>query len=167
MKLRRVMFNLEEIAGCVLLAVIVLSSTLEIVSRNLNMPVIWTNELSRYAFIWAVFIGSVVLVKRQGHIAILFLESILPRKLAKVLHVILQIALIVLFAVLIKYGFRLAAELWNVKTTTLELPTGLVYAILPVSCMLMIFYTLLHLWNSFRSGSGSEEFANVAEREES
>ena len=46
---------------------------IQIFARYFGIPVIWTEEVSNYSFIWSVFMGASAMVNRKGHFKFNFL----------------------------------------------------------------------------------------------
>ena len=42
----------------------------QVVARKFFEPLVWSEELARYLFIWVAFLGWVVATERRSHIAI-------------------------------------------------------------------------------------------------
>jgi len=76
----------ERIVGIGLLALIVVTITLQVVTRYVfGQPLVWVEELATYSFIWSVFLGAAVGLKELRHIRIeTFLGRISPRPRAAV-----------------------------------------------------------------------------------
>ena len=73
--------NFEEYACSICLGVMILCLSLQVVARmTLGTSIAWTEELSRFSFIWAVYIGGVLAVKRGTHVRITAQFSLLGDK---------------------------------------------------------------------------------------
>jgi TRAP-type C4-dicarboxylate transport system permease small subunit len=141
-----ILSNLEEFLSCALFLVMCISVALGVLARFFDLALVWTDELARYSFIWSVLLGTVVVFKQKKHIAVDFMESVFPEKMTKVIHVLIHVALLILFLILLRYGWMLTQQTWNVPTTSLEIPTGLVYLAVPVSSFLLCLYTVIELY---------------------
>jgi TRAP-type transport system small permease protein len=63
--------RVERIAGVALLALIVVTISIQVLTRYLfGRPLVWVEELATYAFIWSVFIGAALGMKELRHIRI-------------------------------------------------------------------------------------------------
>ena len=52
----------------------------QVVARKFFEPLVWSEELARYVFIWVAFLGWIVATERRSHIAITqFIERTTPR----------------------------------------------------------------------------------------
>src|SRR5829696_3211244 len=71
----------ERIAGVFLIALMVVTITLQVITRYLfGQPLVWVEELATYSFIWSVFLGAALGLKELRHIRIeTFLGRIPPR----------------------------------------------------------------------------------------
>lgn len=73
--------RLERVAGVVLLSTIVISITVQVITRYLfGQPLVWVEELAGYCFLWGVFLGAAVGMKELRHIRIdTFVSRLSPR----------------------------------------------------------------------------------------
>lgn len=141
-----VFFNIEEIISCLFFTIMCISVALGIFARFFELSLVWTDELARYTFIWSVMLGTVVVFKHKKHIVIDFLGNLFPKAVNTTLQVLIRVGLLYLFYVLLRYGWILTLQTWNVPTTSLEIPTGLVYLSVPLASSLLIMYTLIELY---------------------
>lgn len=138
--------HLEEILSCILFVIMCASVALGVVARFFDLSLVWTDELARYTFIWSVLIGSVVVFKQKKHIAVDLIQNAFPEKVTLGIRLLVHVALLFLFFILVRYGWMLTLQTWNVPSTSLQIPTGLVYLAVPVSSILMFYYTLIELY---------------------
>ena len=69
--LKQLYDNFEEGACALFVAVMVLCLFLQVAMRiAVGSSLAWTEELSRYSFLWAVYVGAALAVKRGGHVRI-------------------------------------------------------------------------------------------------
>lgn len=69
--LKKLYDNFEEYVCAALVLLMVFCLVLQVVMRVLTgASFAWTEELSRYSFLWAVFVGAALAVKRGGHVRI-------------------------------------------------------------------------------------------------
>jgi TRAP-type C4-dicarboxylate transport system permease small subunit len=73
--------RVEQVAGVALLALIVVTISIQVFTRYLfGRPLVWVEELATYAFIWSVFIGAALGMKELRHIRIeTFVARLAPR----------------------------------------------------------------------------------------
>ncbi|WP_408010342.1 TRAP transporter small permease [Pseudalkalibacillus sp. A8] len=135
--LHRVNKATENVAA-LFLFLMVLLVFLKVVTRVLiqsSFP--WTEELSRYLMIWITFLGASIAFKYAAHIGVDFIVDKLPRVLKIVFQVIAAAACLVFFVLLIVKGYELTGRSMIQRSPALNLPMGYVYAIIPISGVLM------------------------------
>ncbi len=110
----------------------------QVVARKFFEPLVWSEELARYTFIWVAFLGWVIANQRKSHIHIsLVLDRSGPTlKLALGIFAnLLVIAFALIFAV---KGWRLVQNNLDIETVTLFFDFWVVYLIIPVSALASI-----------------------------
>lgn len=72
--------HVEEILMCIFLAGIVIFMAVHVFFRYvLRSPLTWTEELTRYCFIWFVFSGFSYGIKNNTHIRVNIVETLYPK----------------------------------------------------------------------------------------
>jgi TRAP-type C4-dicarboxylate transport system permease small subunit len=149
MKVRKTIDRILEVLVVVVMAVLVLDVVWNVASRYLlNAPSSFSVELARYLLIWVGLLGGAYASGKKEHIAI----NLLPQKLQKRnpakrrrLDIFINI-LIILFAlfVFVIGGTRLMYIAFKMTqvSATMQIPMGIVYLALPLSGLLIIFYSV-------------------------
>jgi len=144
------------IACVVLFVAILVVMVLQVAFRYvLNTPLTWTEELARYLFIWACYLGAPVATRRGNHVTIMFVLERLPRSLSRIVALGIQAVSLVFFLQLAILGAVLAVRSHSVEAITLPIPWSLIYLAVPVSGILMILQTVDVGWNGLQ-GAGQE-----------
>lgn len=114
---------------------------LQVVSRYVfGNSFTWTEELSRYLFIWLIFLTIGISFKENKHISIDVVLDILPpfvQKVVKQLNYIVLLAISILF---VWEGYVMVAQMqmFGQTSANLQLPMWWVYLSLPVGFLLTI-----------------------------
>lgn len=143
---RWILKNAEEFISGLFFILMCTAVALGVFARFFDVPLVWTDELARYSFIWTVFTGSVVAIKHKKHIAVDFLMTLLPISFQKIVYSLVHVIVGFLCLVLVQYGLVLTSETWAVPTTSLGIPTGLVYLPVSLSGLLMLMYIMHDLY---------------------
>ncbi|WYP26196.1 TRAP transporter small permease [Alkalihalobacillus sp. FSL W8-0930] len=127
--------------------VMVLVAVWQVVSRYLlNSPSTFSEEFLRYSLIWVTMIGGAYAFHIKKHIAI---EMFVERFSTGIQKRIRQFALVflVLFAlvVMVYGGIQIVSLTMTQQTVSLGIPMGYVYLSLPVSGVLITWFTLVEL----------------------
>lgn len=140
-----------EVVLSLLMGFMVLNVLWQVASRYLlNSPSTFTDELSRYVLIWVGLLGAAFASGKNLHVAIELLEKKLSEANQKLLKSSIQV-LVIVFAVfvLIVGGTRLVFITFQLGQTSsaLQLPLGYVYAVVPISGLLICYYAIMNLLN--------------------
>jgi len=133
--------------GGVCLAIFLVSVSWQIIARFAGMAATWTEDVSLYSFIWAVFMGAAAMVWESRHFAFTSLSDNLKSEAAKGALAVLISALILFFAlVMLYYGARISKQFWNYKWVGIPaFKRGPVWLCLPIAGGTMAIYSLFHV----------------------
>jgi len=120
-----------------------------------NDPLVWSDELARYLFVWTAFLGWIVAARRRSHLAIGMLVTKLPPRAATACRVFASMVAVAFAGVLAWYGWRIMVRNLDVDTTALPLAMGVVYAIVPLAAIAVALYALADVRAALRGGAGA------------
>jgi len=118
----------------------------QVVARKFFDPLVWSEELARYVFIWVMFLGWFIATERDSHIAIAMVRNRVGSRARLALDGFAALATLVLMVWLVVYGCQLVANNSDVETVTLFFSFAVVYAIVPVAGGAIALLTLARLW---------------------
>lgn len=112
----------------------------------------WSEEMTRYCMIWAVFLACGYVLSRGGHTCLDLdfgnLSPVLKRHLTNI-----SLGLMLLFGVLlIRYGATFVYYGSRQVSSAMQIPMSWVYMAIPVGGGLIIYYCLLMFIKNQRSG---------------
>ncbi|GJQ62607.1 MAG: C4-dicarboxylate ABC transporter permease [Melioribacteraceae bacterium] len=114
----------------------------------LQNPSSYTEELARYMLIWLGILGASYVAGQKMHLAIDLLSLKLKGKSKSYLEIFIQ-SLIFFFSlfVMVIGGFNLVQITLSLNqiSAALQVPLGYVYAIVPVSGLIMMFYSSIFI----------------------
>jgi TRAP-type transport system small permease protein len=108
----------------------------------LNDPLVWSDELARYLFVWASFLGWIIAARRRSHLSVDMVMTKLPPRAAAACRIAAALVALAFAAILAFYGWRITARNLDVATAALFFPMGVVYAIVPVAAFAVGVYAL-------------------------
>jgi TRAP-type C4-dicarboxylate transport system permease small subunit len=145
--LRRAFGNLVEGALLVLMVVLCVDVFLGVFSRYVLVRTFtWYDEIARLCFVWMVFLGAAVGVRRSAHFRLHLLVDRFGRRTARAAQVLAVIVVAGFGAVLIWQGLNLVELGQFQQTPVMGLSKAYVYASMPVGGALMIVFVLPGLW---------------------
>ncbi|WP_249977959.1 TRAP transporter small permease [Vreelandella olivaria] len=132
---------LTFVAG-LLFAAFILTVLYQVVARNyLKISVSWTDEVAMACFIWSVFIGAAVALRRRKH----YVVDAFPSNFVmtqRVLRLFGSLACLPVIYVLIVHGNVLVDMGWNRRSVALGTPMAYVFAAIPVAGIAMLLFSI-------------------------
>lgn len=126
-------------------AMIILTGSEVFVRYVLNDAIQWSEEVSRYAFIWIVFLGAPLGILRGIHIGMDILYRQASPRVQIVLSVVSHAGMLFFFYFLFRMGLE-AVQLGRFQLTpALQISKAWVYAVIPIGGALMMLATLRRL----------------------
>ncbi len=143
MSARRLSDILLDGVVAVLLAATLILSFVQVVARYvflLSTP--WSEELARLFFVWGVFLGAAVGVKRNLHTRVDFVFQRLPARAAALVLAGMDLLVAGMAVVMILHGSQLLYSTRTDFSTSLGYPRNVFYLPVPVSGLLMLWYLI-------------------------
>lgn len=138
--------RLTEACLVLLVVAMVAVTFLQVIFRyGLDDSLSWSEELSRYLFIWVIFLGSAAAVRRREHLAVEWLVHSSPPAVRGWLHLVILTVTMAFFVVVVQTGLTLVRNAASQTSTALEISVSYVYAAAPVGGCL----ALVHLAAAF------------------
>lgn len=126
--------------------VLIAACVLQVFTRFvLNNSLSWTEELARYAFIWANLTGAAICVRSQSHATVTAITDNLPRKAQVVLKLFVYVIIMAISVILIRYGSQVAWAGRFQPSPALKVNMALINAAVPVSALCIFVHSLV-LW---------------------
>lgn len=97
----------------------------------------WSEELTRYMFIYVCFLGSFIAIRKNSHLQIDFFVHLLKGKVYKWFTVVTSVAIMAFLVYLTPMAINLAVHTTS-YSAGLKVQMGYVYAAVPMGCILMI-----------------------------
>ena len=163
-------FNLLHIAMVYLakfmMVAMVLIIFVNVVLRyGFNSGLMWSEEVALLLAVWFIFIAMSLGVKQNLHINITLIPSAkLSKTVARALEILKSLVTLVVAVVMLLDGWKLVGFTMRSIMPATQWPAGLLYAVLPISAVVMIYESLTDLFgidtrdeavDRFLSGQGS------------
>ena len=116
------------------LAVVLATVLLQVLFRYVfSHPLAWTQELAQYAFIWMVYLGGGLGVRRGVHLRVSLIEHWFPPRLRRMLPLLSTAVSMILAMVFLIVGGIMVWRTWPHRSPAMGLPMGSIYLIFPIS----------------------------------
>lgn len=146
---------IENLCG-VMLAVIIILLFLQVILRYSGAPVsvLWASEMSRWIFVWFVFLGAAVLLNRREHMVVDVLDVIISEdkweSLQKIIGIINEIIIYAVLILIFYYSFSVVQSQIGRTATSVEISNVYLYLSLPGGIFLMFIFKIMSLTDYFR-----------------
>ena len=149
MNVRAQIDSILEKTLIVIMSFMVVNVLWQVFSRYiLANPSSFTDELARYLMIWVGVLGAAYVAGKGNHVAITYFSEKLNSVNLKRVQIVINLT-ILSFAILGMFigGVRLVyiTLVLEQLSPALKIPLGVVYAVIPLSGLLIIFYKVLDL----------------------
>lgn len=144
-----------EIFLIVIFTLLVFDVLFQVLSRYvLKASFSWTEELARFSLIWMSILGAAYLNAKREHLSMDFLYGKFSGVTKKKVLILIEV-LIFLFALIVMVigGFNLVYTTLHLGqlSGTLRIPLGYIYAILPFSGLLIMWFSIIHLSKIYKN----------------
>jgi TRAP-type C4-dicarboxylate transport system permease small subunit len=159
--------HIEEVFLVFFSIVMVCTIFMQVVMRQLDNSLSWTEEMARYSFIWLVYIGISYGVKKQRHLKVDVMLLLFKDRGKLVFSIISNILFLVFCLFVVYYGFDISKQLLDFGQTSPanKIPMGLVYLATPVGMGLTSIRIIQHLVKQGKALVGSDSFDVKTEHE--
>jgi C4-dicarboxylate transporter, DctQ subunit len=143
-KLDKAASHIEEWTLFVIVMVALISLFFNVLLRyGFNYTLAWSEELVRIVIIYSTFVGASVAVKQRAMIRIDAIVQIFP-KLKTGFTFYTNILMLVFASMMIYYGYKMThlQFLTSQKTIIMQIPLVVVYAVMPVTGVMVFLRTV-------------------------
>ncbi|KAB8134516.1 TRAP transporter small permease [Gracilibacillus oryzae] len=162
-KIKAVLNRFIMIIAAVLTIVLVCGALWQVFSRYvLGSPSIFTEELLRFLLFWVAMLGATYAFGSKEHLAITFLKNKLRDIKRKSIELFIDAAILCFTGIImIKGGYSLVTTTLNQTSPILGIPMGYVYAILPISGVIIAAYQLINMMERKEQADSTEQLENT------
>jgi TRAP-type C4-dicarboxylate transport system permease small subunit len=108
-------------------------------------PLVWSEELARYLFVWVTMIGAGAAVRLGQHYGLDILVKPLPPLIRSIVAFMASILITIVACSLVWQGLKEAAGAMHHAASSLEIPMVWFYAAIPLGGALMLWHVLARL----------------------
>ena len=146
-QLRKVLNTvLNVLAGGSFIAMTLLTCWQVFTRYVLSNPSSWSEELVGYLFAWMSLFGACLVTGERGHMNIQLLVEKVKPGMQKVLGIFAElIACIFAIVILVYGGVQISSLAMGQMTSSLGVPIGVFYVVMPVCGVLIALYTIINI----------------------
>ena len=124
-----------------MVGILIIPVTLQIVSRYTHLipSWIWTEELSRFLFVWMVMLGAMVGVRERTHFEVDVWPELGPRANA-LLRIVSGLGVLVFALVFVWWGVQFVRFGWDQTSELADLPMPFIFFAWPIAGFTWILF---------------------------
>lgn len=112
----------------------------------MNQPPHWAEELPQLILVWTTLLAAIVCTRNRSHLNAGLLPLLVNSpSVRRLIGRVTDLLLMLMLLLLAKAGWDLVILTMPQTTTALQIPAGIVYLSVPVSCLGMALMQLEHL----------------------
>lgn len=121
-------------------------TTLNVIMRYIfNSPLSFAVEFGRYTFAGMVYLGSIYVMRDDGHIGLGIVVDALPEPLHTIVKKFSRVLVLAYLAIFFCMSTRMVIENWTNRSSTMHLPMSVVYLAMVIGSAGMFIEELLLL----------------------
>ena len=137
---------LNVLAGVSFIAMVLLTCWQVFTRYVLSNPSSWSEELVGYLFAWMSLFGAALVTGERGHMNIPILVEKSKPAVQKVLGIFAEIIACIFAIVILVYGgVQITSLAMGQMTSSLGVPIGVFYVVMPVCGVLIALYTIINI----------------------
>lgn len=153
---------IDGLLAVLLVSMFVMVLTNVVLRYLFHSGIAWSEELSRFAFVWLTFIGAASVARSNGHLNVETLVAAVPPRVQKLMLVVCDLIIVGCCALLVDGTLRQ----WNLNATNHAPITGLSYAwvfgVGLFSGFIIALLSILRLFRTLTNRLGPTELAAFA-----
>ena len=107
---------------------------------------VWIPDVTRFLFIWMVFLGTALMHLQKKHLVIDFVQLRMPHPLRRATEALISAGMLLMAVLLVVVGWRIMQIRMDIPYTGWDIPTGYAYLAVPVAAALIALTSLMSLW---------------------
>lgn len=145
-KIRSVTDKILEIAIVALFLLMFGVTTLNVFMRFvLNSPLKFAVEFGRYTFAAIVYLGSIFVMRDDGHIGLDIIVDALPPAIGNIVRKFARLLVLIYLALFCTMSGRMVMTNWKNRSSTMQIPMSIVYMVMVIGSLGMFIEELFLL----------------------
>lgn len=137
---------LNGLAGISFLAMVLLTCWQVLTRYVLQNPSTWSEELVGYLFAWMSLLGASLVTCERGHMNIPIIVERFSEPIQKLLNCLGEVIAFLFSAIILVFGgAQITTLAMGQMTSSLGVPIGIFYIVLPLCGVLNMIYTVLNI----------------------
>lgn len=124
---------------------VIIIVTIQIISRFTPLSFIWTEELTRYLFLYGISFGAPLALMRNEFINVDMILNRMPDNFRRYYEVVIYMAVILLSSVMIVQGYNFTLLGDKQRSATMPFQMSVIHASLLIMSVFLVFYAVIKI----------------------
>lgn len=129
-----------------------LSVAADVVTRTIGHPWLWLQEVTSNLFVYAIFIGAAVATRRNDHLYLTAIAEAMRGTPRLIIEIAIRLVVLAVAVCLIWYGYLNYLRGFGSFRLPSGTPIASLYAVIPLSGILIALFTIEQLVNGITNG---------------
>lgn len=130
---------------------VIITVTIQILSRYLPYTAIWTEELTRYFFIYAICFGAPLALLRNEFINVDLILNKMSNAFRRYYEIVIYIAIVLLGCVMVYEGYQFTLIGHNQTSATMPFQMSLIHAAILIMSIFLVLYSIVKIIHLIRT----------------
>lgn len=141
--------TIEFIAGIILLIATTITILQVLFRYVLKIPFVWSEEFTRFLFIWIVWLGAALAIPAKKHMVIEFIRDSLSKPWSQVIKFLMDLLALFLLAIVVIKGISLVNMMSKEFYVTFPVSVKYAYLASVIGGLLMLIFLFKDFWQNF------------------
>ncbi|MDQ0252923.1 TRAP-type C4-dicarboxylate transport system permease small subunit [Evansella vedderi] len=148
--------TLETLTAICFIGIIIVVLT-QISTRFLPFSAVWTEELSRFLFIFAVCFGATIAMRRQEFISVYLILNVIPERFRNYYKAVLSLVVAATAFFIAYHGYTFMKIGQGQTSATMSIDMSYIHAGIGLSMIFVGFYSIINAYYFIRDRKLGEE----------
>jgi TRAP-type C4-dicarboxylate transport system permease small subunit len=141
----------EDNLAALLLGLLLAAMCWQVLTRYaLGAPSDWTEEASRYLYVYVVFLGTSAGISSRSHVSIAYFTDMLAPLPRLLLSLVVDALILAFLAVMVWWGTRATVRNLDIPLSVTQVSYAWVYVVIPLTSLAMIARTIALMISDIR-----------------
>jgi TRAP-type C4-dicarboxylate transport system permease small subunit len=129
-----------------------------------NSGITWSEEVARYLFVWLVLLGSVMVLKDNGHLGVETVIKMLPKPLKRTVYIVSNVIVLYILCLVVEGSWKMTVMNAHSYGPATGMPLSMIYG---TGVVMGVGMVLVTLFNLYRAVSGTVDINDLTRTQES
>ncbi len=136
--------------------IIIIVST-QVLSRFLPFSYVWTEELTRYCFLFAISFGAPLALLKNEYINVDLIIGRLTNKVRRIYELVIYMFILVLSLIMTKEGYNFMLLGNKQNSATMPIKMSVIHASMFIMALFLSMFCLVRIWYFFKNTKNKYE----------